>query len=97
MLDPHRTHVTATGVLSSAHVGHVWCSPARYPWFGQIENVGVTVMYGRWKLDSARLTSSRHAAAVESFSDMYRCSTVPPVYFFWNSSCSSSASKGASV
>ena len=22
MLDPHRTHVTATGVLSSAHTGH---------------------------------------------------------------------------
>ena len=54
-------------------------------------------MYGRRCVDSERLTSSRHAAAEEIFSDMYRCSTVPPVYFVWSSSWRSSASNGSSV
>ncbi len=83
--------------VSPPQVGQASTSPDRYPCAGQIENVGVTVMYGSRWFSSARWTSLRQASGVEIRSDMYRCRTVPPVYFVCSSSWRSRASNGSSV
>src|SRR3989338_4274776 len=83
--------------ISWSHFGQYLCSPSIYPCCGQIENVGVIVMYGWLKRSSERRTSDLHASALVMRSLMYRCSTVPPVYLRCNCSCRSSASNGSSV